>query len=91
MDETGKEIFHHTNKRAAASVVFSSPKLEKGKKYKIKAGDQTEEMTLSDISSTFGTETRGMGGHGGGGKRPDRTMSYQMQEPETVKHVTKEL
>lgn len=79
LDETGKEIFHHTNKRAVASVVFSSPELEKGKKYTIKVGDQTEEMTLSDISSTFGAETRGMGGHGGGGKRPDRTMSHALE------------
>ncbi len=62
LDEKGKEIFHYKNKREAASVVFSSPELEKGKKYTVKAGEQTKEMTLSDISSTFGTETRGMGG-----------------------------
>lgn len=76
LDEDGKEIYRHVCKRAAASVVFSSAKLEGGKKYTIKAGDQTEEITLEDVSSTFGTETRGMGGrgHGGSGMRPGGTL-----------------
>lgn len=72
LDEKGNEIFQYKTKKNGNSVIFSSPELEKGKKYTLKVGDQTEEMTLNDISSTFGTETRGMGGrggHGGGGKR----------------------
>lgn len=69
LDDKGEEILHHVNVRAASSIVFSSPKLEKGKTYTIKAGDQTEEITLEDISSSFGAATRGMGGgfHGGHG------------------------
>lgn len=70
LDETGKEIFQHVNKRSAASIVFSSPELEKGKKYTIKAGDRTEEITLDKVSSSFGTEPRIMGGKGPGGGRP---------------------
>ncbi len=72
VDETGKELYRHVNKRPAASIVFSSPELEKGKKYTIKAGDRTEEITLDKVSSSFGTEPRIMGGKGpgGGGGRP---------------------
>ena len=96
LDEEGKEIFQYKTKKTGNSVIFSSPDLEKGKKYTLKVGDQTEEITLSDISSTFGTETRGMGGmggrggHGGGGKRLDGTMTYEKKEDETNSHVIKE-
>lgn len=78
LNEDGKEIFQYKTKKTGNSVIFSSPELEKGKKYTLKVGDQTKEVTLSDISSSFGTETRGMGGrggHGGGGKRPEGTMA----------------
>lgn len=80
LDEEGKEIFQYKTKKTGNSVIFSSQELEKGKKYSLKVGDQTKEVTLSDISSSFGTETRGMGGgggHGGGGKRPDGTVAYK--------------
>ena len=90
-DEKGKEIFGYKLKKPSSSVVFSSPELEKGGKYTIRMGDQTEEITLSDISSTFGTETRGMGGRGGhGGGKRQGGMTMAQEETETVSHVVKE-
>lgn len=67
LNEDGKEIFQYKTKKTGNSVIFSSPELEKGKKYTLKVGDKANEVTLSDISSSFGTESRGMGGRGGHG------------------------
>ncbi len=45
-----------------SSANLSSPELELGETYTLNIGDQTEEITLEDISTTYGESSQGMGG-----------------------------
>ena len=68
-DENGKELIRHKTVRSGDSVVFSSGDLQKDKTYKLQAGDNSVDITLSSLSTMSGKESRGMGGFGGGGFR----------------------
>ncbi|MGN1102395.1 MAG: carbohydrate-binding domain-containing protein, partial [Huintestinicola sp.] len=59
----GKALFTHTSAKSGNSVVFSCPELKDGDVCTVKAGDISEEITLSGISTSAG-----QGGFGGFGK-----------------------
>ena len=63
-DADGKEVMSYTPSKAFSSIVFSSSELTAGD-YTIMAGDTTEKITLSGVSTTAGTVS-GMGQQMGG-------------------------
>ena len=68
-DADGKELIRHTAVKSGSSVVFTSPQLTQGGAYTVRAGSQTESVTLDSVSTSAGAG----GGFGGfGGQRPDR-------------------
>ena len=73
-DGAGAVLFTFTAAKSFNSVVFTAPALTVGGTYTLTAGDQTAEVTLTDIATGSGggfQQGGGMGGHGGGGQRPD--------------------
>ncbi len=64
-DESGNVILSYTAQKTYNSVAFSSQDLAAGT-YTISAGDQSETITISDISTSAGTSSRMGGGMGGG-------------------------
>ena len=73
-DASGKEVMSYTPSKAFSSIVFSSSELAAGD-YTVTAGDTTEKVTLSGVTTTAGTASemgQRMGGSGkmGGPGRP---------------------
>ncbi len=65
-DSSGSVLYQYTAVKSGSSVVFSAPGLTQGESYTLRAGDQTAEITLDQVSTTSGA-----GGFGfGGGNRP---------------------
>ena len=58
-DADGTEVMSYTPSKAFSSIVFSSDELAAGD-YTVTAGDTTEKITLSGVSTTAGTAS-GMG------------------------------
>ena len=76
-DADGTEVMSYTPSKAFSSIVFSSDELAAGD-YTVTAGDTTEKITLSGVSTTAGTVSgmgQQMGGPGkmGGPGRPGDT------------------
>ena len=76
-DADGTEVMSYTPSKAFSSIVFSSDELATGD-YTVTAGDTTEKITLSGVSTTAGTASgmgQQMGGPGkmGGPGRPGDT------------------
>ena len=76
-DADGTEVMSYTPSKAFSSIVFSSDELAAGD-YTVTAGDTTEKITLSGVSTTAGTASgmgQQMGGPGkmGGPGRPGDT------------------
>jgi len=69
-DADGKEIVSWTPPKKYQCVQISSPDLKTGETYTITAGTDTQQATISGISTTVGTAKGGMGGHGGQGGGP---------------------
>ena len=67
-----KVLVSYVSEKSFNSIVISAPELEVGTKYTLKIGDDTEDITLSSISTTFGNSGMGggMGNMGGGSNRP---------------------
>ena len=63
-DADGTEVMSYTPSKAFSSIVFSSDELAAGD-YTVTAGDTTEKITLSGVSTTAGTAS-GMGQQMGG-------------------------
>lgn len=80
LDESG-EIFSYTTKKSGNSIVFSSPRLEVGKKYTLSVDGAKYEIELTQKVQSFGAAGGGFGGGrggfgggmGGGSRRPDLT------------------
>ena len=63
VDSTGKVILEYEIPNTFSSVVLSSPELKTGETYTISIGDYVEEITPTDISSSFGdAQSEGFGG-----------------------------
>ena len=61
-DESGNEIFSSADQtQSYNAVLYSSDKLESGKKYDISVGDSKESVTLESGSNTVGNRQGGMG------------------------------
>ena len=61
-DESGNEIFLSADQtQSYNAVLYSSDKLESGKKYEISVGDSKESVTLESGSNTVGNRQGGMG------------------------------
>ena len=61
-DESGNEIFSSADQtQSYNAVLYSSDKLESGKKYEISVGDSKESVTLESGSNTVGNRQGGMG------------------------------
>ena len=61
-DESGNEIFSSSDQtQSYNAVLYSSDKLESGKKYNISVGDSKESVTLKSGSNTVGNRQGGMG------------------------------
>ena len=61
-DESGNEIFSSADQtQSYNAVLYSSDKLESGKKYEISGGDSKESVTLESGSNTVGNRQGGMG------------------------------
>ncbi len=74
-DSNGSELLSYTLTKKAASIVYSSDALSEGD-YTITAGETSDTFTISEISTSAGTESGfgpGMGGGpgGNGGERPE--------------------
>ncbi len=74
LDAAGSEVLSYTPPCAYSSVAFSSPALTLGETYTLCAGEEWQEVTLSEVSTQLGT-SGGMGGMGnmggmGGGMQP---------------------
>lgn len=68
-DSEGNEIISYTPAKKFNSIVFSSEKLKTGESYVVYAdGEEIETITVSDVVTTSGNVSQGMGGHMGGGK-----------------------
>lgn len=65
-DESGKTLFEHKSAKSFDSVVFSSPELVLGSTVTVSVGDQTESISLENISN--GTSS-GFGQPGGFGRK----------------------
>lgn len=65
-DPDGKVIAAYTPDKEYQSIVISSPELKKDVTYTLKSGDQTTEITLSDIVTSGGQQGGGFGGGMGG-------------------------
>ncbi len=72
-DESGNEIFSSADQtQSYNAVLYSSDKLESGKKYEISVGDSKESVTLESGSNTVGNRQGGMGQPPQGGGNGDR-------------------
>ena len=61
-DESGNEIFSSADQtQSYNAVLYSSDKLESGKKYDISVGDSKESVTLESGSNTVGNRQGGIG------------------------------
>lgn len=72
-DSSGNVLFEHTTAKSGSSIVFSCPDLTVGETYTIAVGEDTGEITLESVSTTYGSGGGMMdsgnmhgGGHGGG-------------------------
>ena len=63
--EDGTVLFTHTSAKTFSSIVFSSPELTQGETYQVTVGDETITVTLSSVSTTYGSAGFGPGGMGG--------------------------
>ena len=62
-DSNGRVILSYEVPNTFSSVVLSSPELKTGETYTIRIGDYAEEITPTDISSSFGdAQSEGFGG-----------------------------
>ncbi len=75
-DSSGNVILEETVPATYSAVIFSSPDMEQGQTYDVKAGDETASITLSDTVTSEGS-VGGMGGGmgGGGGRRGMQNQS----------------
>lgn len=75
-DPDGQVIIAYTPDKEYQSIVISSPELKKDVTYTLKSGDQTAEITLSDIITSGGQQGGGFGDRGrkgqNGMQRPSR-------------------
>lgn len=68
-DSEGNEIISYTPAKKFNSFVFASEKLKTGENYVVYAdGEEIVTITVSDVVTTSGNVSPGMGGHMGGGK-----------------------
>lgn len=68
-DLEGNEIISYTPAKKFNSIVFTSEKLITGESYVLYSdGEEIETITVSDVVTTSGNVSQGMGGHMGGGK-----------------------
>lgn len=73
-DSSGNEVLTYTPAKNFQSFVFSTDKLKSGETYTIYAGDTQEgTFTVSDITTTVGNVSSGMGGGKPGGMQGGRT------------------
>lgn len=73
-DSSGNEVLTYTPAKNFQSFVFSTDKLKSGEIYTIYAGDTQEgTFTVSDITTTVGNVSSGMGGGKPGGMQGGRT------------------
>ena len=62
-DSSGSVILSYEVPNSYSSVVLSSPSMKMGETYTIRIGEYFEEVTLSDVSSSFGdAQSEGFGG-----------------------------
>lgn len=94
LDSGGNSLYEYVTKKVANSIVFSSGKLEKGKKYTLQITDTegkktTETIEQNAVSVSAGEQSR-FGGHGmgkggfhqdGDGGRPERAPGDDHQNP----------
>lgn len=72
-DSSGNEVLTYTPAKNFQSFVFSTDKLKSGETYTIYAGDTQEgTFTVSDITTTVGNVSSGMGGGKTGGMQGGR-------------------
>jgi hypothetical protein len=72
-DSSGNEVLTYTPAKNFQSFVFSTDKLKSGETYTIYAGDTQEgTFTVSDITTTVGNVSSGMGGGKPGGMQGGR-------------------
>lgn len=72
-DSSGNEVLTYTPAKNFQSFVFSTDKLKSGETYNIYAGDTQEgTFTVSDITTTVGNVSSGMGGGKPGGMQGGR-------------------
>lgn len=72
-DSSGNEVLAYTPAKNFQSFVFSTDKLKSGETYTIYAGDTQEgTFTVSDITTTVGNVSSGMGGGKPGGMQGGR-------------------
>lgn len=86
-DESGNEIFSSADQtQSYNAVLYSSDKLESGKKYDISVGDSKESVTLESGSNTVGNRQGGMGqppqGGNFGGPQGGGNVDRQGQPPQ---------
>ena len=86
-DESGNEIFSSADQtQSYNAVLYSSDKLESGKKYEISVGDSKESVTLESGSNTVGNRQGGMGqppqGGNFGGPQGGNNGDRQGQPPQ---------
>ena len=86
-DESGNEIFSSADQtQSYNAVLYSSDKLESGKKYEISVGDSKESVTLESGSNTVGNRQGGMGqppqGGNFGGSQGGNNGDRQGQPPQ---------
>lgn len=73
-DSSGNEVLTYTPAKNFQSFVFSTDKLKSGETYTIYAGDTQEgTFTVSDITTTVGNVSSGMGGGKPGGMQGGRS------------------
>ena len=63
-DSDGNVLISYTPQHSFNSVVFSCAELEQSQTYTVTAGDQTQQITLENISNGAAAGFAGMGGHG---------------------------
>lgn len=73
-DKDGKTVISYTPGKLYQNVIISSPELKEGATYTLICGELTEEITISSIVTSIGSQGAGFGGFGGfggrGGMRP---------------------
>lgn len=93
-DDNGNELGSYAPEKDFMAVIISSPELRTGNTYHVITGEETIDLTVGGLMTTYGTVSGGMGGRGvrggmrggaDGGQRSDQGEMPANEAGETVR------